>query len=436
MPTITPRPGSQQWLGLAKETTYGTAVAAPTMWIPVDTPKWEPKVTPLVDQALRGMMGTDFGQTQGMRHDELTYKTMIYGDTIFPHLIALLGSADTVTSLTATTLTLGSTSTTGGTLAAGATYWKVTATGAGGEGIGSNEVTATLTGSTSSQVLSWTVVTGASGYKVYRGTAAGAENVLVTTINSGSTVTFTDTGSSVGAGAPPATAGNIHAVSLNNQSDSTHTGQPPSYTGFLYQLDGQVVQIPGMVISDLKFTFKADTLPTVDATWMGLPGKFIAAPTNTPSTLPPFPPFTASISVAGVAATQYSDCSFDLKRNVAAVAVLNGSQNPLAIFAGPLSVTGSLLAIYQGTSDADLTNLLTNTQPTLVVTVNQQGDPSHPLTLQCSKITYDTAAPAGSNNSFATIASTFKGLMNAADALDGKLSPIQAKIVTTSATPF
>lgn len=434
--TITPRPGSQQWLGLAKEVTYGTAVTTPTMWIPVDSPKQESKITPLVDQALRGMMGTDFGQTQGMRHEELTYKTMIYADTVFPHLLAILGGTDTITALTASTLTLGSTSTTGGTLPAGATYWKVTATAAGGEGIGSNEVTATLTGTTSSQPLSWTAVTGATGWKIYRGTAPGAENVLVTTITSGATLTYTDIGAAGTAGAPPVAASYVHTVSLNNAADSTHTGQPNSYTGFLYQLDGQVIRIPGMMLGDLKFTFKADTLPTIDASWMGLPGTYVTAPTNTPSTLPPFPPFTAAITVGGVLATQYSDCGLDIKRNNTAVAVLNGTQSPLAIFAGPLSVTGSLLAIYNGSADQDLVNLLSNTQPTLSVSVNQQNVTGQPLTLQASKITYDSAAPAGSNNSYATIASNFKALMNATDALDGKLSPLQAKIVNAQSTAY
>lgn len=330
MPT-TPRPGSQQWLGLAKETTYGTAVATPTMWIPVDSPKWEPKVTPLTDNALRGMMGTDYGQTQGMRYDELSYKTMIYADSIFPHLIAILGGADTIT---------------------------------------------------------------------------GA--------------------------ADPYT----HATSLNNQASTTLNGQPPSYTGFLYQLDGKVVQIPGMIISSLKITIKADTLPTVDATWMGLPGAFITAPTNTPSTVPPMPPFTTTITVGGVAATKYSDCSFDIKRATEAVPVLNGTQSPLAIFAGPLTVTGSLLAIYEGSTDADLVRLLANTQPTLSVAIYQQADATHPLTLLCSKIAYDSSAPAGSNTSYATIASNFKAIMNATDALDGKLSPIKATILNAQSTAY
>lgn len=31
-------PGNLQWLGLAKEVTYGTAIAAPTIWVPVEGP--------------------------------------------------------------------------------------------------------------------------------------------------------------------------------------------------------------------------------------------------------------------------------------------------------------------------------------------------------------------------------------------------------------
>jgi hypothetical protein len=40
----------------------------------------------------------------------------------------------------------------------------------------------------------------------WRGTATGAENALITTIGSGSTVTYTDTGTAGSAGQPPATS--------------------------------------------------------------------------------------------------------------------------------------------------------------------------------------------------------------------------------------
>lgn len=99
--TTTFYPSALQWLGLAKEATYGTPVATPTLWIPVKSPKWTPTITPLTDDGLRGMMGTDYGMQQGMRHDTLSYDTYLYPSLVFPHLMAILGSPDTVTGTAA-----------------------------------------------------------------------------------------------------------------------------------------------------------------------------------------------------------------------------------------------------------------------------------------------------------------------------------------------
>jgi hypothetical protein len=76
------------------------------------------------------------------------------------------------TFLTPPTNLIESPSANGGTFAAGAYYWVVTARNAAGETTPSNEVTATLTGSTSSVTLGWNQVTGATGYNVYRGSNA------------------------------------------------------------------------------------------------------------------------------------------------------------------------------------------------------------------------------------------------------------------------
>lgn len=83
---------------------------------------------------------------------------------------------------------------TGGTLAAGVYYYALTAIGANGETVASNEVTVTLSGSTSSVPLSWTAFAGATGYKVYRGSAAGGEELLATL---GVVTAYTDDGSAV-----------------------------------------------------------------------------------------------------------------------------------------------------------------------------------------------------------------------------------------------
>ncbi len=94
----------------------------------------------------------------------------------------------------------------GGTLAANTYFWKVTAITAAGETGASNEVSAALTGTSSSAALSWTQVAGATGYNVYRGTSAGNETTQlanVTTTASGTTLKFTDTGAAGTSTAPP-----------------------------------------------------------------------------------------------------------------------------------------------------------------------------------------------------------------------------------------
>jgi hypothetical protein len=116
----------------------------------------------------------------------------------------VLSTTLTYTQIIAPTVTLGTTATSGGTFASGTYYWKITSTTAVGETTGSNEVTATLA-TNGTQILNWAVIGTASGYKIYRGTAAGSENVLVTTITSGATTTYLDTGVAGTAATVPST---------------------------------------------------------------------------------------------------------------------------------------------------------------------------------------------------------------------------------------
>ena len=93
------------------------------------------------------------------------------------------------------------TATSGGTLAAGAKFYKVTALNATGETAGSNEVTITTTGTTSTVTVTWSPVTSATGYRVYRGTTTGGQSVYFAP---GNVLTFTDTGAAGTAGTVPA----------------------------------------------------------------------------------------------------------------------------------------------------------------------------------------------------------------------------------------
>ena len=85
-------------------------------------------------------------------------------------------------------------------------YWTITAFNATGETIGAVEVAVYIDDTTKKVTLSWTQVTGATGYKVYRSGTSGVYTTpaLRTTINSGATVSYIDTGGAVSSGAPPA----------------------------------------------------------------------------------------------------------------------------------------------------------------------------------------------------------------------------------------
>jgi tail tube protein len=92
-------PSNLQWVGLKKETSYGTAQAAPDTWVPVDggSVKFKPNQNTLVDDSFRGLMSADFQQVAGMRYDTLDYTAFVYLDSCYPHFLSILGRPDAVT---------------------------------------------------------------------------------------------------------------------------------------------------------------------------------------------------------------------------------------------------------------------------------------------------------------------------------------------------
>ncbi len=135
-----------------------------------------------------------------------------------------------------------STATTGGTLAATTYYYKVTALdAAGGESLPSNEKSQVTTGSTSTVTLTWTSVTGAVAYKIYRGTTAlggsGSEVYLTTTTGTASAgnLTYVDTGSvTAGAATPPTSNTAYVATNTSSSNLQLSVGGIGTPTGQLY----------------------------------------------------------------------------------------------------------------------------------------------------------------------------------------------------------
>lgn len=87
------------YLGIAKETTFGTAVA-PIMFIPYDSIKNEDEIKKTVDEGRRGVMSKDFAVYNTTRHSKIDIESLAYPDTIGHFLFGILGK-DSVTGTAA-----------------------------------------------------------------------------------------------------------------------------------------------------------------------------------------------------------------------------------------------------------------------------------------------------------------------------------------------
>ena len=107
--------------------------------------------------------------------------------------------------------------TTGGTLAADDYYYVITATDKYGETQASVQKTATVASGTTGRVeLTWTALTGATGYRIYRSTTSGGfTSESYYDIASGATTSYTDTGAAAsGTGTAPANAVGFFVTNL------------------------------------------------------------------------------------------------------------------------------------------------------------------------------------------------------------------------------
>ena len=97
-------------------------------------------------------------------------------------------------------------SSTTGTLTIGTTYtYTISATLSSGSTMPAPTVSVTPVSGMQSAALTWTALSGATGYKIYRTTTGTFPSTsLIATITSGSTVSFADTGVAASTGAPPA----------------------------------------------------------------------------------------------------------------------------------------------------------------------------------------------------------------------------------------
>jgi hypothetical protein len=162
------------------------------------------------------------------------------------------------------------TATTGGTIAAGTYRYVLTATNANGETNASNEQTIVTTGATSTVTVTWTAVSGATGYKLYKTAAGGATGTELLYKTVGAVTTDIDTTPGTPSGAFPtvntaSTSGTYTAPTkfFPVTTETLKTVQTTVYRRGIRQLVDAFGAVPGNINieGDLELEALDDVLP-------------------------------------------------------------------------------------------------------------------------------------------------------------------------------
>lgn len=336
MPNPTTYTSAKQFVGLAKETTQGTAVT-PVVTVPVEKFEPEDKVTWLDDKSMVGSLVETRNRVQGPMHSEFDMTGPAFFDTL-PYLLNnILGDnveSGTYTGSGTTTLSSGS--------SAGATTVSTVAS------ISASTIIQIDTGALS-EVRTVQSVSGTGPFTLTLNTAltyAHASAVVV----------------------KPVTTPYIHQFATLNAGN----GQPGSLTFTDFQGPTATVgarAYPGACLSELTVKGNAEsTLITYEAKGMAWPSAPASVtPTSSPSSVAPFAAWRFQLGLAGPASggtlvKTVGDFEVAIKRKLEVIFTGQNLQTPYFIQRGTLGVTGKLV-FTAAADETALTYLLNNTQP-------------------------------------------------------------------------
>lgn len=264
-------PKELTWLGLAKETTWGTATA-PTFTIPVKDVKPEDVIAYVKDQGIRGAMAQTYAVIPGVSQSNFQIDGEVYPDSFGLLVLAMLGQ-DSVT----------------------------------------------------------------------------------------------------GAASP-----------YTHKFQLARTSQPPSLTPSWY--DGtNVRQYAGQVMEELQIKWSKGGALEFSAKSQGKTSATAAGITPSPGSTVPFVGWEFTCNLGGTANQNLVGFDITLKRKLYVQHPANNSQDPAAIIALGLEVTGK--GTFDKVDDTELSDFLSNTQPPLVLT-GTQGTSGDVLTLQMTKCAF------------------------------------------------
>ena len=388
-----PQPNWKVNVGMAKESTWGTAVTPATIFLSCPAPVFSEKQTPVWDRGLRGIRSGAQGMIFADGHSELDLSNMPwYGDDSGNLLMALMGT-DTITGA-AKTGTIGAVS------------------------IGATSVTYTPgTGGASVTGDIFKIDAGLPTQEIVVPTSIAA-NVWTVPASGPNSFKFAHTA------AAPAVSLFTHTMTVLNSAN------PPSYTFQKYDaLIATARTLAGVYLEEVTLKFASPGILTVDAKGRGKMGTNVTAPTAVFSTEVFNVPWQATFTVAGVANARVVDFTVSLKAPVDQIFGMAATQSPTAAVPDQLTVEGSFSVVPDDYTEYNY--YLNNTQPSILLALDNGATRT---TLQMSKVGI-TEETLQHDKNYSMIAGNYEAIANSTDAGTGN-APLKATLNNLKAVAY
>lgn len=221
---------------------------------------------------------------------------------------------------------------------------------------------------------------------------------------------------------------NTHAFSVKNTSD----GQPTSLS--IYDFDVVNTRAyPSCRVASVALTFNADGLLTYSTKLVGIASGVVATPTTSYSALSPMAVWTGLATIGGTVTPTLISGDMTIQRPVTAIQTLDSTQHPYKVFAGQVSVDGKLTFVME--DDTQLTNMLTNAQPSLDILLSTgTGAAQQQIQLHCTKAAYMSAKPARGQD-YVQVDVSYKGLATVTDATTAGTGFSPVKVTLKNSKP-
>ena len=229
---------------------------------------------------------------------------------------------------------------------------------------------------------------------------------------------------------------NVYAFSQANNATPTATpGQPAPLLVYVYNPQSSTTRVFARCVSD-SLTLKVDpgSLMSYSVTLMGLASGIVTGPTTIPpayTTFTPVPSRVATMSINSAANLKVLSAEYAWKRdNAEAINTLQGIQDPLALYVGPLDL--SIKAKIVPSNDTELNFFLNGTQvPMTLTAVSGTGAAANGVTVQTTLVNFNDANVTR-DKSYVEIDIDADALANATDRVDTTVGGLSSSKVTLS----